>query len=101
MSSHRSASVRDSSGDTGTHAGPDMQEPTPAHFRAKEIFDKIEALLADDGEGMVARVKGVYLFRVKAGRDGAEGAWILDAKNGAGAVEFNGKGNYKCFLARV
>jgi len=68
-----------------------MQEPTPAHFRSKEIFDKIEALLADDGEGMVARVKGVYLFRVKAGRDGAEGAWILDAKNGAGAVEFNGK----------
>ena len=95
MSGHRSAIAR---GDQVTHtpsisAMPEL-EPAAEHFRSKEIFDKIEALLEDDGAAMVAKVKGVYLFRVKAGKDGAEGAWILDAKNGTGAVEFNGKGNF-------
>ena len=88
-------------GDTDqvTHAAMPDQEPAADHFRSKEIFDKIEALLADDGAAMVAKVKGVYLFRVKAGKDGAEGAWILDAKNGSGAVEFNGKGDVLCLMS--
>ena len=69
------------------------EQPAAEHFRSKEIFDKLKALLEDDGAAMVAKVKGVYLFRVKGGRDGAEGTWILDAKNDNGAVEFNGKGD--------
>lgn len=69
------------------------EQPAAEDFRSKEIFDKLEALLEDDGAAMVAKVKGIYLFRVKGGRDGTEGTWILDAKNGTGAVEFNGKGD--------
>ena len=106
MSRHRPATAHNTPGgdtDQVTHAAsigtmPD-QEPAADHFRSKEIFDKIEALLADDGAAMVAKVKGIYLFRVKAGRDGAEGAWILDAKNGSGAVEFNGKGDGLCLMS--
>ena len=69
--------------------------PTPSamaqDFKSKEIFDKLEALLEDDGEMLVSKVKGVYLFKVKGGPGGAEGLWILDAKNGSGSVEFEGK----------
>ena len=60
--------------DTDISTMPDLQEPSADHFRSKEIFDKLEALLEADGAAMVAKVKGVYLFRVKAGKDGAEGA---------------------------
>ena len=37
-------------------------------------------------------VKGIYLFKVKGGPNGAEGKWILDAKNGSGSVEWEGQG---------
>ena len=80
-------------GDTVTTITSMPEQSTAEDFRSKEIFDKLKTLLEDDGAAMVAKVKGVYLFRVKGGRDGAEGAWILDAKNGSGAVEFNGKGD--------
>ena len=80
-------------GDTVTDISRMPEQPAAEDFRSKEIFDKLEALLEDDGAAMVAKVKGIYLFRVKGGREGAEGAWILDAKNGTGAVEFNGKGD--------
>merc|ERR1712126_591525 len=65
--------------------------PAPQDFKSKDIFDKLEALLEDDGETLVSKVKGVYLFKVKGGPGGAEGLWILDAKNGSGSVEFEGK----------
>ena len=96
MSSHHRPAIAPQNppgGRSDTDIMPDLQEPSAEHFRSKEIFDKLEALLEEDGAAMVAKVKGVYLFRVKAGKDGAEGAWILDAKNGTGAVEFNGKGD--------
>ena len=70
-------------------AQPAVQED----FRSKDIFDQISAVLAEEGSGLVGRVKGVYLFKVKAGANGAEGKWILDAKNGTGSVEFGGEGD--------
>ncbi len=39
-------------------------------------------------------MKGIYAFKVKRA-DGKEGLWIVDAKNGAGSVEFGGKGEHK------
>merc|ERR1711862_667262 len=35
--------------------------------------------------------KEIYGFKVKGGPDNKEGFWIVDAKNGLGSVEFNGK----------
>merc|ERR1712209_129428 len=46
--------------------------------------------MGNEGESLVGKVKGVYLFKVKAGAGGVEGTWIVDAKNGSGSVEFNG-----------
>ena len=108
MSSHHRSAITPqnppggrSDTDISISSMPDLQEPSVDHFRSKEIFDKLEALLEEDGAAMVAKVKGVYLFRVKAGKDGAEGAWILDAKNGTGAVEFNGKGVFDVRMPTV
>eukprot|EP00092_Neocalanus_flemingeri_P010355 GFUD01011158.1.p1 GENE.GFUD01011158.1~~GFUD01011158.1.p1 ORF type:complete len:135 (+),score=46.64 GFUD01011158.1:22-405(+) len=60
-------------------------------FKSKAIFDQIEATLKEDGKTLVGKVKGIYAFKVKGGPGGTEGFWIVDAKNGTGAVEFNGK----------
>ena len=61
-------------------------------FKSKEIFDTISKSLAEDGKTLVGKVKGIYGFKVKGGPDNKEGFWIVDAKNGLGSVEFNGKG---------
>ena len=75
-----------------------LTEPTSQDFKSQKIFDQISVVLADDGEALVGRVKGIYLFKVKGGANGAEGKWILDAKNGAGSVEFDGKGIIHIFF---
>jgi len=68
------------------------QAPIAQDFKSKEIFDQLEALLENDGETLVGKVKGIYLFKVKNSVAGAgDGLWILDAKNGSGSVEFEGK----------
>ena len=36
-------------------------------------------------------MKGVFCFRVK-GKDGKEGIWVVDAKNGNGSVSYGGPG---------
>merc|ERR1711976_5450 len=64
---------------------------SPDGFQSKQIFDEIEKTLKEDGASYVAKVKGIYAFKVKGGPGGKEGYWIVDAKNGSGAVEFNGK----------
>merc|ERR1711997_305931 len=64
---------------------------TSEGFKSKTIFDGIEAALKEDGKTLVGKVKGIYGFKVKNGPDNKEGFWIVDAKNGLGSVEFNGK----------
>ena len=71
---------------------PQPAQPAPQDFQSKNIFDQIEAILDEDGQALVGRVKGIYLFKVKGGSNGVEGKWILDAKNGSGSVEFEGQG---------
>ena len=46
----------------------------------------MQKALAERGEELTKKVGGVFLFKV-AGEGGAVGAWIVDAKNGAGAVK--------------
>ena len=60
-------------------------------FQATKIFSTLEAALQGEGEQLVKRIKGIFAFKVK-GPDGAVATWIVDAKNGAGKVELNGKG---------
>ena len=55
------------------------------------IFDGIEEALKNDGANLVKKVKGIFGFKVKD-TNGKDHLWIVDAKNGDGKVEFNGKG---------
>merc|ERR1712168_302869 len=64
---------------------------TSEGVKSKTIFDGIEAALQEEGKTLVGKVKGIYGFKVKGGPGGKEGFWIVDAKNGNGSVEFNGK----------
>lgn len=43
---------------------------------------------------LLSQVKGVYCFQVKGGPGGKEGKWIVDAKNGSGAVIRDGTGQW-------
>ena len=63
---------------------------SPSDFKSAMIFDGISAALDADGEDLVKSVKGIFAFKVK-GDKGREATWIVDAKNGKGKVEFNGK----------
>jgi len=60
-------------------------------FKSKQIFDKIADALKADGPTYVNKIKGTYAFKIKGGPDGKEGYWIINAKDGNGSVEFNGK----------
>merc|ERR1712241_53727 len=60
------------------------------NFKSTLIFDGIEEALKNDGANLVKKVKGVFGFKVKDS-NGNEVVWIVDAKNGSGKVEVNGK----------
>lgn len=47
--------------------------------------------ISKDGANIVKKMKGVFCFRVK-NKEGKEGIWIVDAKNGTGSVSYGGPG---------
>lgn len=49
--------------------------------------------MKNDGANLVKKVKGIFGFKVKDS-NGNEALWIVDAKNGSGKVEFEGKGTH-------
>jgi sterol carrier protein 2 len=63
---------------------------SPSDYKSSMIFEGISAAFDVDGGNLVKKVKGVFAFKVK-GDNGGEAMWIVDAKNGKGSVEFNGK----------
>ena len=58
------------------------------------IFDKVEDALKAEGEQLVKKMKGIFGFKVRDSKSGQTFTWIVDAKNGSGKVEFEGKGTY-------
>eukprot|EP00094_Tigriopus_californicus_P006679 TCALIF_06431-PA protein Name:"Similar to SCP2 Non-specific lipid-transfer protein (Oryctolagus cuniculus)" AED:0.10 eAED:0.10 QI:44/1/1/1/1/1/8/130/503 len=70
--------------------GTSPQSDGSSGFKSRAIFDGIAEALSSDGPNLVKKVKGIFAFKVK-GSDGTDGTWIVDAKNGSGAVEFGGK----------
>merc|ERR1712156_89532 len=69
--------------------GADASSDKPT-LKSNAIFEAIEKALKDDGEALVKKVKGIYAFKVKDAGDKIV-TWIVDAKNGSGKVEFEGK----------
>merc|ERR1712018_92417 len=59
-------------------------------LKSAMIFDGIAEALENDGANLVKKVKGIFGFKVKDA-SGKEHLWIVDAKNGSGKVELNGK----------
>ncbi|XP_056148970.1 sterol carrier protein 2 [Lampris incognitus] len=55
-------------------------------FKSYTVFQEIEKKLQEEGEQLVKKIGGVFAFKVKDGPDGKEGLWIVDVKNGKGAV---------------
>jgi len=45
--------------------------------------------VVQDGETMVKKVKGIFLFKI-TGSGGAESQWLVDLKNGKGSVKNTG-----------
>lgn len=60
-------------------------------FKTEPIFKLIENELERDGATYVKKIKGVFCFKVK-GSGGDIRTWIVDAKNGNGAVRIDDKG---------
>lgn len=50
----------------------------------------LEIAMNEDTEKLIEKVRGIYGFKVKNGPGGAEGYWVINAKEGKGKVTFNG-----------
>ena len=65
-------------------------------FKVKSAGFTDRTLVLQDGANIVKKMKGVFAFKVK-NAGGQEGVWIVDAKNGKGAVKFGANG--ECLLS--
>ncbi|XP_059166949.1 sterol carrier protein 2-like [Physella acuta] len=57
-------------------------------FKSSAMFSEIKKALEQDGANIVKKMKGVFCFKVK-GPGNKEGVWVVDVKNGNGAVKFD------------
>jgi len=67
-----------------------MNASSEKDFKAAIVFDEVRKALSEDGANLVKKIKGVYCFKVK-NSDGKDGVWVVDVKNGTGAVKFDSK----------
>ncbi|XP_046458122.1 sterol carrier protein 2-like [Daphnia pulex] len=54
-------------------------------FKSSDVFELMQNALAQSGAELTKKVGGVFLFKV-AGDGGAQGSWVVDAKNNGGSV---------------
>ncbi|KNC56147.1 sterol-binding domain-containing protein [Thecamonas trahens ATCC 50062] len=62
-------------------------------FQAGAVFDELASRLASSPE-LVSKIKGVFLFNLKAGK--VKQAWTVDLKNGAGSIVKGKAGKADC-----
>lgn len=67
---------------------------SPDGFLVAPIMKIFEQMMAEDEEGLIEKVRGIYGFRVTHGPNGAEGYWVINAKEGKGKVTYKGTGNF-------
>ncbi|XP_068095084.1 sterol carrier protein 2 [Hyperolius riggenbachi] len=74
--------------------------PTSASdgFQAESVFKEIEKKLSEEGEQFVKKIGGVFAFKVKDGPGGKEASWIVDVKNGKGAVLYDSDKKADCTI---
>lgn len=64
---------------------------SPEDFKVYKYMQFLEQAMQDDEDKLVEKVRGIYGFRVRNGPNGAEGYWVINAKEGKGKVTYNGK----------
>lgn len=73
-----------------TAAPADNRSPDGEGFQVTPYLRVLEQAMAEDKEGLIEKVRGVYGFKVSGGPNGQTGYWVIDAKQGSGKVEYNG-----------
>lgn len=63
---------------------------TPDGFLVSPLMKIFEEAMAEDKEGLIEKVRGIYGFKVTNGPGGAEGYWVINAKTGKGKITYNG-----------
>ena len=51
-------------------------------------------MLTQEGAAFVKKINGVFSFKLTGGPEGTDGVWIVDVKNGSGAVKFGSNGKF-------
>lgn len=70
--------------------GNDKLKPTPDGFLVTPIMELFEREMQEDKENLIEKVRGIYGFKVTNGPGGAEGYWVINAKEGKGKITYNG-----------
>lgn len=60
-------------------------------FQVSPYLRILEIAMQEDKDNLIEKVRGVYGFKVTHGPNGQTGFWIINAKQGRGSVNYNGK----------
>lgn len=63
----------------------------PSEFKVYKYMKILEEAMVTDEEKLIEKVRGIYGFKVRNGPNGAEGYWVINAKEGKGKVTYNGE----------
>lgn len=63
----------------------------PEDFKVFKYMKILEDAMQNDADNLIEKVRGIYGFKVKNGPSGAEGYWVINAKEGKGTVCYDGK----------
>lgn len=63
----------------------------PENFKVFKYMKILEEAMQSDEENLIEKVRGIYGFKVRNGPNGAEGYWVVNAKDGKGKITYNGK----------
>jgi len=75
---------------TKATAGNSKIKPTPDGFLVTPLMEIFEQEMLNDKENLIERARGIYGFKVTNGPGGAEGYWVINAKQGKGKITYNG-----------
>ncbi|KAJ2940388.1 hypothetical protein O0L34_g65 [Tuta absoluta] len=69
-------------------ANPVAALASPDDFKVTEYMKILEDAMANDTDGLIEKVRGIYGFKVKGAK--GEGYWVINAKEGKGKVTWAG-----------
>lgn len=64
--------------------------PSGEGFLVTPYLKVLEQAMEEDKDNLIAKVRGIYGFKVTNGPNGATGYWVINAKTGKGSITYNG-----------